>query len=59
MSYAFIRRVLSHFLRSAEDGATAVEYALIVGLIAAVIFGAVLALGQVVLAMFTAPLGGF
>jgi Flp pilus assembly pilin Flp len=54
-----MRNVLSHLLRSAEEGATAVEYALIVGLIAAVIFSAVLALGQVVLGLFTAPLGGF
>jgi len=36
-----------------------VEYGLIIGLIAAVIFTAVFTLGQLVLGMFAAPLGGF
>jgi len=54
-----MHRFLSHLPRSGDHGATAVEYALIVSFIAAVIFGAVLALGQVVLSLFAAPLGGF
>jgi Flp pilus assembly pilin Flp len=54
------RRGLSSLvLRLSDRGATAVEYALIVSLIAAVIFGTVFALGQVVLTLFKAPLGGF
>jgi len=39
-----------------DRGATAVEYALLIALIAAVIFGAVLLLGQSVLGLFTAPI---
>jgi len=39
-------------LRARETGATAVEYALMVGFIAAVIVGAVTLLGQEVMAMF-------
>jgi Flp pilus assembly pilin Flp len=58
-SHAFMRCLLGRLRRANENGATAVEYALIVGLIAAVIFSAVLALGQAVLGLFTAPLGGF
>jgi len=58
MSPTFLRTVLTR-LTAAERGATAVEYGLIIGLIAAVIFGTVLALGQLVLGLFTAPLGGF
>jgi len=57
ISYVFMRRFLDHLPSSDESGATAVEYALIVGLIAAVIFGSVLALGQVVLALFTTVAG--
>ena len=54
------RQVLpTRSLHPSDRGATAVEYALIVSLIAAVIFATVLTLGQTVLAMFTAPLGGF
>jgi len=59
MSRAFLRRFRRHHPSSDETGATAVEYALIVGFIAAVIFGSVLALGQLVLTLFAAPLGGF
>jgi pilus assembly protein Flp/PilA len=55
LMWSFLRRVR----RPADRGATAVEYAMLVGLIAAVIFGAVFALGQLVLGLFTAPLGGF
>ena len=39
-----------------DCGATAVEYALLIALIAAVIFGAVLLLGQSVLGLFTAAI---
>jgi pilus assembly protein Flp/PilA len=39
-----------------DRGATAVEYALFIALIAAVIFGAVLLLGQSVLGLFTAAI---
>jgi len=39
-----------------DRGATAVEYALLIALIVAVIFGAVLVLGQLVLGLFTAPI---
>jgi Flp pilus assembly pilin Flp len=39
-----------------DGGATAVECALFIGLIAAAIFGAVLALGLSVLGLFTAPI---
>jgi Flp pilus assembly pilin Flp len=53
------RDLPSRPLRRGDQGATAVEYALIIGLIAAVIFGTVAALGQAVLGLFTAPLGGF
>ena len=49
----------SHSLRGSDGGATAVEYALIIGFIAAVIIGTVAALGQAVLGLFNAPLGGF
>jgi len=45
-----------HPLRWDDRGATTVEYALFIGLIAAVIFGAVLTLGQLVLGLFTAPI---
>jgi Flp pilus assembly pilin Flp len=47
---------LDHWLRRDDRGATAVEYALFAGLIAAVIIGTVLVLGQVVLGLFNAPL---
>ncbi len=39
---------LKHFLTKGEDGATAVEYGLLVGLIAVVILAAVTTLGSVV-----------
>jgi pilus assembly protein Flp/PilA len=41
-------------LRSEEKGATAVEYGLMVGLIAVVIIGAVIILGNKLNALFTA-----
>jgi len=54
------RRVLPpRSLHRSDRGATAVEYALIVSLIAAAIFATVFTLGQTVLGLFTAPLGGF
>jgi pilus assembly protein Flp/PilA len=42
-----------------ERGATAVEYGLIVALIAAVIIGAVLAVGQLVLGAFNSVITGW
>ena len=42
-----------------EDGATAVEYSIMVGLIAAVIIATVIALGGEVLAMFNALLAAW
>ena len=42
-----------------ERGATAVEYGLIVALIAAVIVGAVLAVGQLVLGAFNSVITGW
>ena len=45
-----------HLLRLDDRGATAVEYALFIGLIAAVVLGVVLALGGLVLGLFTAPI---
>lgn len=50
------RAFLRHLLCRDDRGATAAEYALLIGLIAAVIFGAVFAFGQVVLGLFTAPI---
>jgi Flp pilus assembly pilin Flp len=47
---------LCHPLRRDDRGATAAEYAFFIGLIAAVIFAAVIALGQVVLGLFNAPI---
>jgi Flp pilus assembly pilin Flp len=52
----FLRVFLGHMLLRDERGASAVEYALFIGLIAAVIFGVVLALGQLVLGLFNAPI---
>ena len=45
--------------RSSERGATAVEYGLMVGLIAVVIVGAVTLFGQGVSALLTVPAGVF
>ncbi|NUR71218.1 MAG: Flp family type IVb pilin [Hamadaea sp.] len=45
--------------RPADQGATAVEYALFLALIASVITGAVLALGQTVAGFFTTGAGLF
>ena len=42
---------------AADDGATAVEYALMVGLIATVIVGSVAAFGLAVSALFAVPPG--
>lgn len=56
MSRTFLGTFLGRLLRGGDRGATAVEYGLIIGLIAAVIFGAVLVLGQLVLGLFAAPL---
>ena len=56
MSRTFLRTLLGRLLRAGDRGATAVEYGLIIGLIAAVIFGAVFSLGQLVLGLFAAPL---
>jgi len=47
---------MSRFLKelvSSESGASGVEYAILVSLIAAVIFGAVALLGQTVLKLFS------
>lgn len=55
---ALLRDFLSH-LPGRDRGGTAAEYALIIGLIAAVIAGAVAALGQGVLNLFNVPLAGF
>ena len=57
MSRASLRTRLGRLLRADQRGATAVEYSLIIMLIAAVIFGAVFALGQLVLGLFSAPRG--
>jgi pilus assembly protein Flp/PilA len=55
--YSFLQCFQRHPLRD-ERGATAVEYSLMAGLIAAVIVGAVAALGLNVLALFgTLPPG--
>lgn len=60
MSCKFLRTFPGRLRHAGDRGATAVEYALIAGLIAAVIFGSVLALGQLVVTLFAAPfLGGF
>jgi Flp pilus assembly pilin Flp len=59
MPHAFMRTLLGRLRRGAERGATAVEYSLIIGLIAAVIFGTVLVLGQAVINLFAVPLSGF
>jgi pilus assembly protein Flp/PilA len=45
--------------RDDDRGATAVEYGLIVALIAAVIIGAVLAVGQLVLGAFNSVIQGW
>ena len=49
----------SPVLRTDEDGATSVEYALMVGLIAIVIFGGVAVFGLAVSDLFTIPAGVF
>jgi Flp pilus assembly pilin Flp len=55
--YTLLRDFLSQ-LPGRDRGGTAAEYALVIGLIAAVIAGAVAALGQGVLSLFNVPLPG-
>ena len=50
-----VSSVTTALLRDSERGATAVEYALMVALIALAIFGAVTAFGGHVLSLFTGP----
>ena len=57
MSRAFLRTCLGRLLCADQQGATAAEYSLLVMLIAAVIFGAVFAVGQLVLGMFSSVTG--
>ena len=57
MSRATLRTRLGSLLRADQRGATAVEYSLLIMLIAAVIFGAVFAVGQLVLGMFSSVTG--
>ena len=45
--------------RRGTDGATAVEYALMVGFVAAVVVGAVTVFGQAVLGLFSPLINGF
>ena len=49
---------MKHFMKE-EEGATAVEYALMAGLIAAVIATAVVPIGVTLSSFFTAVLPGF
>jgi Flp pilus assembly pilin Flp len=58
MCYVF-RCFQGHALRQRDHGATAVEYSLMIGLIAAVIFSAVFAFGQGVLGLFNAAVAAF
>jgi pilus assembly protein Flp/PilA len=56
--FSRLRRGLLRFPMRLDHGATAVEYGLVIGLIAAVIVGAVTALGLGVLGLFnTMPPG--
>lgn len=49
----YLANAISHRMRSVDDeGATAVEYGLMVALIAVVIIGAVMALGENITGMF-------
>jgi len=57
MSRASLSTRLGSLLRGDQRGATAVEYSLLIMLIAAVIFGAVFAVGQLVLGMFSSVTG--
>jgi len=52
------RSLLSHALRQGQQGATAVEYSLMIGLITVVIVVSVTALGLGVLGLFTPLLPG-
>jgi Flp pilus assembly pilin Flp len=52
VAYGYLRAVVTSHIKS-ERGATAVEYGLLVGLIAVVIVGAVLALGGKLNSLFT------
>jgi pilus assembly protein Flp/PilA len=57
--YAFSRSFRGHSLGRDDRGATAVEYSLIIGLIAAVIVGAVTAFGLGVQNLFNTIPPGF
>lgn len=53
--------VIAHIARACRrtDGAVATEYALLAGLIALVIFGAVAALGRATIGLFEPVMNGF
>jgi pilus assembly protein Flp/PilA len=51
MNSFYIRKLF----KGGEDGATAVEYGLMIGLIAIVIFGAVMSFGNAVTDLFVVP----
>jgi len=57
MSVHFVRHMAMRLLHSGEGGATAVEYGLLVALVAAVIVVSVGTLGQAVIAMFSSVPG--
>ena len=57
--FVALANALARRLGRDERGATAVEYGLIVALIAAVIIGAVLAVGQLVLGAFNSVITGW
>ena len=57
--HAGLRRFPGHPPRQCDIGATAVEYSLMIALITAVIFSAVVVFGQGVLGLFNAALAGF
>ena len=57
--FVALASALAQRLDRSDRGATAVEYGLIVALIAAVIIGAVLAVGQLVLGAFNSVITGW
>jgi len=57
--FVTLASLLTQRLGRDDRGATAVEYGLIVALIAAVIIGAVLAVGQLVLGAFNSVISGW
>jgi len=57
--FVTLASLLTQRLGRDDRGATAVEYGLIVALIAAVIIGAVLAVGQLVLGAFNSVIQGW